>query len=263
MSDHTGPDMRRIDELLADEALRTLAPEEALELARLRGDEQDESYELAAAALELALHDHEETPASDVMARLESSVLLRVASESASAPDAFPISSESSGEVVTRYTALPWLAMAAALLLAVLGWLPSPLRSPVDGRDTLMASSASYKQWDWGAVHADDSVMSGYVEGDVVWSDADQEGYMRFVGLGVNDPSVEQYQLWIFDAERSADRPVDGGVFDVTESGEVVVRIDPKLPISEATMFAITVERPGGVVVSDRSRLPLLAQPTS
>jgi hypothetical protein len=31
------------------------------------------------------------------------------------------------------------------------------------------------------------------------------------------------------------------------------------LPIAKPTLFAITVERPGGVVVSDRSRLPLLA----
>ena len=36
--------------------------------------------------------------------------------------------------------------------------------------------------------------------------------------------------------------------------------IEAKLPVSNAVMFAITVERPGGVVVSDRSRLPLLAK---
>ncbi len=44
------------------------------------------------------------------------------------------------------------------------------------------------------------------------------------------------------------------GVFDVPESaaGDVLVRIDPRLPISRATAFAITVERPGGMVVSSR-----------
>lgn len=97
--------------------------------------------------------------------------------------------------------------------------------------------------------------------GDVVWSPERQQGFMRFRGLAANDPSVAQYQLWIFDAERNAAHPVDGGVFDVPAAadGEVVVRIDPRLPIRRATAFAITVERPGGVVVSSRERLPLIA----
>jgi hypothetical protein len=38
------------------------------------------------------------------------------------------------------------------------------------------------------------------------------------------------------------------------------VPIDPRLPIGKPTLFAITVEKPGGVVVSKRERLPLLAQ---
>ncbi|MEM7228940.1 MAG: anti-sigma factor, partial [Planctomycetota bacterium] len=81
-------------------------------------------------------------------------------------------------------------------------------------------------------------------------------------GLEANDPSVMQYQLWIFDAERSADHPVDGGVFDIPAGGgEVIVPIDPKLAVSDATLFAITVEQPGGVVVSARERIVLLAQP--
>jgi anti-sigma-K factor RskA len=97
--------------------------------------------------------------------------------------------------------------------------------------------------------------------GDVVWSDARQEGYMRFRNFAANDPSVEQYQLWIFDAERNAAYPVDGGVFDVPAgSDEVIVPIRAKLPVSRATLFAITVEKPGGVVVSSRERLPLIAQ---
>ena len=42
--------------------------------------------------------------------------------------------------------------------------------------------------------------------------------------------------------------------------GEIVVAIDARLPVGKPTLFAITVERPGGVVVSSRERLPLLAQ---
>ena len=74
-----------------------------------------------------------------------------------------------------------------------------------------------------------------------------------------NDPSQEQYQLWIIDPERDAE-PIDGGVFDVASSGEVVVPIQAKLKVLKPAAFAITIEKPGGVVVSTQERLPLLAQ---
>jgi len=32
---------------------------------------------------------------------------------------------------------------------------------------------------------------------------------MRFSGLPANDPQQEQYQLWIFDASRGEDYPID------------------------------------------------------
>ena len=83
---------------------------------------------------------------------------------------------------------------------------------------------------------------------------------MRFVGLAPNDPTVEQYQLWIFDRAQPEATPIDGGVFDVV-ADEAVVAIDAKLPVVEPYLFAVTVERPGGVVVSDRSRLTALASP--
>ena len=50
--------------------------------------------------------------------------------------------------------------------------------------------------------------------GDIVWSNAQQAGFMRFRGLVPNDPGVSQYQLWIFDAKRDEAHPIDGGVFD-------------------------------------------------
>ena len=95
--------------------------------------------------------------------------------------------------------------------------------------------------------------------GDVLWSTARQAGFMRFRGLPVNDPAVSQYQLWIFDAKQDERYPIDGGVFDVTEDGEVVVPIEAKIAVVEPTLFAITIEKPGGVVVSSRERLVLAA----
>lgn len=89
------------------------------------------------------------------------------------------------------------------------------------------------------------------VTGDVVWNNDAQEGYMRLAGMPVNDPAVAQYQLWIVDPDRDS-RPVDGGVFDISGgTGEVVIPIDAKLGIVRPQAFAITLEQPGGVVVSD------------
>jgi hypothetical protein len=99
------------------------------------------------------------------------------------------------------------------------------------------------------------------VEGDVVWDARTQTGYMRFVGLRRNDPSNEQYQLWIFDGRRDERYPVDGGVFDVRGDGdEVIVPIRAGLPVGSPLAFAVTIERPGGVVVSDRSRVVVIAR---
>lgn len=96
------------------------------------------------------------------------------------------------------------------------------------------------------------------VSGDVVWSNAKQQGFMRFVGMPVNDPAIEQYQWWIIDPSRD-NEPIDGGVFDVTSSEEAIIAIQAKLQVNQPKAFAVTIEKPGGVVVSTQERLPLLA----
>ncbi len=97
--------------------------------------------------------------------------------------------------------------------------------------------------------------------GDVVWNAEEQRGTMRFKGLAKNDATRAQYQLWIFDKARDDKYPVDGGVFDVdNETGDVVVAIKAKLPVDKPTLFAVTVEKPGGVVVSKRERIVVTAK---
>ena len=98
------------------------------------------------------------------------------------------------------------------------------------------------------------------VVGDVVWSDQKQAGYMRLKGLPVNDATKEQYQLWIFDKNQDKATPIDGGVFNVSAEGEVVIPINAKIAAASPEMFAITVERPGGVVVSKRGKIAALAK---
>jgi len=98
------------------------------------------------------------------------------------------------------------------------------------------------------------------VGGDVVWSDEKQAGYMRLRGLPVNDKSKETYQLWIFDKTQDKATPIDGGTFDVDRNGDVVIPIDAKLKAQGPELFAITVEKPGGVVVSKREKIAALAK---
>lgn len=152
-----------------------------------------------------------------------------------------------------------WLA-AAALVLVIVVLEGSSASRPTSGREALIATAADLIRVDWAAT-GDPASMNA--SGDVVWSSERQEGYMLFRGLEANDPTQAQYQLWIFDPTRAdwEAKPVDGGVFDVGPGGEVIVPIDAKLPVRETALFAVTLEVPGGVVVSERERLVLAATP--
>jgi anti-sigma-K factor RskA len=95
----------------------------------------------------------------------------------------------------------------------------------------------------------------------VVWNNEQQQGFMRFkAGMPANDPRRDQYQLWIFDAQRDERYPIDGGVFDVTPGQEVIVPIRAALRVKQPTLFAVTLEPPGGVVVSDRKHILVVAK---
>jgi len=97
------------------------------------------------------------------------------------------------------------------------------------------------------------------VSGDVVWDPETQKGYFHFVGLASNDPKVRQYQIWIFDAGRDKRYPVDGGVFDVpANSNEIIIPIRAELAVLKPAAFAVTVEKPGGVVVSAKDHVVVL-----
>jgi hypothetical protein len=184
---------------------------------------------------------------------------------------------------VSRWGAYGWLAAAACLVLAVVGWMRSPAppapreapavavvappivpaapppppapSTPAQERDAMLAKSDSVKVT-LGATK--DPAAKG-VTGDVVWDPATQKGFLHFVGLASNDPAVKQYQMWIFDAARDQRYPVDGGVFDVpADANEVVIPINAALPVGKAAAFAVTVEKAGGVVVSARQHVVAL-----
>lgn len=161
-----------------------------------------------------------------------------------------------------------WAGWAVAAVMAAIAFGPLADRSAPEPETADVASSTSA----FAEVAAfDDAVVASWAAGpdetgagatgEVVWSAARQEGVMRFRGLAANDPTAFQYQLWIFDAERDERFPVDGGVFDIpADTDEVEVAIQARLPVGEATLFAVTVEEPGGVVVSTRERIATLAE---
>ncbi|MEJ7624008.1 MAG: anti-sigma factor [Pyrinomonadaceae bacterium] len=130
-----------------------------------------------------------------------------------------------------------------------------PVFTPAQLREQLLASPSIVRaSWAGGNVKE-----LKQVSGDVVWSDEKQTGYMRFRGLPVNDVAT-CYQLWIFDKTQDPKRPIDGGVFDVSSEGEVVIPIDAKLRAEGAYQFAVTIEKKGGVVVSDKEKIAALAK---
>ena len=110
-------------------------------------------------------------------------------------------------------------------------------------------SSDDLIEYNWFAQSDDFCDCSG----TVIWSDDGQRGFITLAGLPMNDPTQNQYQIWIVDPNMHAN-PVDGGVFDiVTGDAPTIIPINPKLPIGKAKGFAITLEQPGGVVISEQS----------
>jgi hypothetical protein len=264
----------RVMELLVQRATDGLNASEQVELNRLLGQSKQSNgnqFEQTAAALLLAGVGEEEPLPEGLKAKLMVQAENFTVQMPRSAVVAMPIA-EPGERPVRRQTAAKsrpttavgtqrwtWLATAAAVLLAVAGWWPR-LDGPPDveqQRQELLAQQATVQK-EWQAT--EDPAAQG-VSGDVVWNQATQVGFMRFRGLPSNDPRRVQYQLWIFDRERGEKYPVDGGVFDVaTDQGEVVIPITARLPVRDPAMFAVTLERAGGTVVSDREHILVLAK---
>lgn len=131
----------------------------------------------------------------------------------------------------------------------------TPTPNLAEQRRELLASANDIVRENWTDI---DPKQPRNIQGDVVWSNSRQKGFVRFRNLPVNDKSKEAYQLWIFDETQKY--PVDGGVFNADETGEIIVPIDPRVKVKKPTMFAVTAEKPGGVVVSEREKVMAVAK---
>lgn len=264
---HTHPDHPRppFDERLADLIIAAetdaLDTSEATELARLLATA--DATEVGALrrsifAARAGIRGHAESPLSDTLRqRLVNAAhgfpisAVTPAPSAAAEPKPLRLMRELEPSRFTLFALSGWLAAAAAIGFAAVLWFSAPAANP-------RGSAGNFAAAKLAEVDArSDTLRLAFkpnvdhlsnVTGEVVWNDALQAGYMTFKGLPKNDSARRQYQLWIIDPARDA-RPVDGGVFDIA-ADNVRIPIDAKLAVNKPSVFAITAEQPGGVVVS-------------
>ncbi|QTN31049.1 anti-sigma factor [Akkermansiaceae bacterium] len=258
----------RFEELEAGRILGDLSPEESREwdeLSKAHGFAPDLSLELAAAAIEaeFAQAKTEAIPAG-IADTVRNSMGKFTAQQPGGAPAAihFPL--------WKRLYQSPQAAWGMAALFAMFlvanfiakppvpaGATPitnNPI-SPEKSRELLFTKAGDLIESEFGGTEN----YAG-MSGKVVWSDSLQEGYMTLASLPPNDPSRNQYQLWIVDPARD-EKPVDGGVFDIPAGkSAAVIPIRNPLPVNKPQAFVITLEQPGGVVVSKQEIVVALAK---
>lgn len=265
--------LKRLEELLIQRNLEGIDDGEARELESLLKafpGVDAEAFDRTVAAVSLAhLQVAEEMPAelySSIQARgveiVEATQQTDRSQSWHASRSVRPIrtSNASRDRDTSRKVMLPWILAAASVALVVVSWWPisspGPQSDPLSQRAALIGSGATLQTW----TATEDATAIG-ASGDVVWDNELQVGYMRFSRLAANDPGEFQYQLWIFDSARDERYPVDGGVFDIPAgASEIVIPIRASIPVRNPVLFAVTVEAPGGVVVSDRERITLLAE---
>lgn len=257
-------------QLMADQATEGLGESELQVLRNLLSEHPDVDaleFELAAAAADLAMITDELIEMPD---RLRDRILTEagrfVGATTASVSNRrFELAGNGKVQQFKLRRRSVWSAYfvaSAALAAALVGWWQvaalyrAESHSPTVQYASFVREAGDVVRVPWVGQEKDYKGVSG----EAWWSQSRQKGFMRFVGLTPNDPARKQYQLWIVDPSRDK-HPIDGGVFDVGTAGEVIVPIDAKLMVDHPAVFAITLEKPGGVVVSDGPLLVIGALP--
>ncbi len=288
----------RMLELLADRTLFGLTEAETAELENLFDKfpefKADDSFEMAAAAINLIHLQMEDSLPSHLHSKLESQAAeffgatpkAREFTNLENRQSADSAESEIAGniyEIPARTSVWQWLgwavAVAACVVLAINLWLthsqpqteiarnsetvktpeiiktPTPELTAAQKREQLIAGAPDVIQTNWTSPND-----KGKILGDVVWSNSEQKGYIRLHGLPVTNSGEETYQLWIVDESRSEKTPLSGGVFNINEQGDIVIPIQAQLEVKKPKEFAITKEKSGGVVVSKPERTVAIAK---
>ena len=249
----------RFDELDAGRVLGDLSSDEVKEWKNLAPRHQSESSgELDWISAELELRNSEPCPlSSSLVTRLNDTI------------PAFTEKKSKKPASANVTSIIPWLGWAAAACLLVFFNLPAPNTSPTPEVSLAPPELTAAQKLEELVRIAPETKRLAFspasdpyseISGEVVWNDERQEGYMSLVNLPVNDPTKNQYQLWIVDPKRD-EIPVDGGVFDIPVGSETaIIPIRNALQVSKPTVFVITLEQPGGVVKSKQEVVVALAK---
>jgi len=279
-------DKEKMLELLSGQALSDLSEAELAELAELEKLfpelKSDDSFEIAASRVSLTNLDISEPMPAHLQAKILADADQFFAAQETNVSTQENVSTPETEEEYQKTFAFEprrsiwqWLgwavAAAAGVVLAVNLWVtwlnprveriyvqqqvtPTPTPSALQQREQLLAAADVVK------TTLTNPKNPSEVLGDVAWSDSAQKGFVRLRGVPVNDKAREQYQLWIFASNQDPKTPVDGGVFDVGAGGEVIIPIDAKIKVQKPTLFAVTAEKPGGVVVSKQEKIMAIAK---
>lgn len=269
----------RMLDLLTDQVLFGLTPEQKTELEEFEGKypelKDNNSFDLTAGAISLTKIEEIEPMPEHLRSKILSSADEFFSEQASSANvisfqprlhEVAPPVIINNTETAPKGNAWQWLgwafAAAACIALAVNLWFtknqPQTLvLTASQQREQLLKESPDIVKADWAEPNPN---QKQGISGDIVWSNSRQKGFLRLRGFPQNDANKETYQLWIIDANQDEKTPIDGGVFNVSETGEVIIPINAKIKVEKPKMFAVTAEKPGGVVVSKREKLLTIAK---
>jgi hypothetical protein len=271
-------EMMRVQELLVLRASEGLSSIDDIELDKL-GASSIDSFDLSAAMVELTV-EHDEAMPDDIAAKILATAFAKsehrnvgAGMDSLTAPALPTVAASLTAQALPAVSGSPVASLSVARQKAVSkrasawlysGWAVAAAAASValwsyskrsDGRDTPAASAAV------NSIGSKSDVVTltlqpssaAAVTGEVRWSPSGQSGNLSVSGLPLNVPSKNRYQLWIFDTGRDARFPVDAGLFDAAGAATTFI-FSPRVAVTNATKFMITLEAAAGAVVSDRNQ---------
>ncbi|GIU82259.1 MAG: anti-sigma factor [Acidobacteria bacterium] len=262
----------RILELLSDKALGELSEAELAEIRKLEEEHPElekiaESFELTAAAISLTNLETSEPLPSHLKGKLLKASERYFAEteqgheEEKTEEKQKTLILEPERKPLPLFGWLGWIvAGAACIALAVNIWLTHfsseskkepKTPSLAEQREEILQMPDAIKL-EWKHPKTKEPL------GDLVWSNSAQKGFARFYKLPANEPNKETYQFWVIDESQKS--PTDAGIFDITTEGEVILPVDTRIKVEKPKMFAVTIEKPGGVVIPSLDKITAVAE---
>lgn len=256
------PDVERFLELLSIRTVEGLTEAEDLELqslARKYPEIDPGALDRAAAA---AVFDPAREPMEPMPAAVKERIARRLGLEFArpvrepSAEGPLPFRAPARSGL----RAMGWLAMAACAAIMGAAWWPrvALMGSP---RQSQLLAELLVRDPDAPVVTMSAGVSSRG-EGltvQVIWSNDEGHGFLRFRGQGPAITDGGRFQAWVYDKDGAGPEvPVSAGVFAVPPgpiAGEFVLALRPVVHIGRPAGFVVSVERPEGVARPTRENV--------